>query len=167
MTTMTPPRRRLDWGRMGAWAALAVAIAVSLGPMLWMLRTALSSDHALASHSADLLPADFSWGAFARVFGLESPAQAIAEGGSGAAISFWQFLVNSLIVSTVITVSQVFFSSLAAYAFARLRWPGRDKVFSLFLGTLLVPSIFTALPNFLLVKNLGLLNTYLGIALPT
>ncbi|KHL05410.1 carbohydrate ABC transporter permease [Sinomonas humi] len=167
MTTMTTPRRRIDWGRTAAWAALAVAIAVSLGPMLWMLRTALSSDHALASHSADLLPADFSWGAFARVFGLESPAQAIAEGGSGAAISFWQYLLNSLIVSTVITVSQVFFSSLAAYAFARLRWPGRDKVFSLFLGTLLVPSIFTALPNFLLVKNLGLLNTYLGIALPT
>jgi len=55
---------------------------------------------------------------------------------------------------------------MAAYAFARLRWKGRDGVFSLFLGTMLVPPIFTALPNFLLVKNLGLLNSMLGMVLP-
>ena len=48
---------------------------------------------------------------------------------------------------------------MAAYAFARLRWPGRDKVFALFLAALMVPPIFTTLPNFVLIKNLGLLNT--------
>ena len=51
----------------------------------------------------------------------------------------------------------MFFCSLAAYAFARLRWPGRDKVFVLFLAALMVPPIFTTLPNFILIKNLGLL----------
>ena len=56
----------------------------------------------------------------------------------------------------------VFFSAMAAYAFARLRWKGRNAVFSLFLATMMVPPIFTALPNFLLIKNLGLLNTMLG-----
>ena len=55
---------------------------------------------------------------------------------------------------------------MAAYAFSRLRWPGRDKVFGLFLATMMVPPIFTALPNFLLIKNLGLLNTFAGMALP-
>ena len=55
---------------------------------------------------------------------------------------------------------------MAAYAFARLRWPGRDKVFVLFLAALMVPPIFTMLPNFLLIKQLGLLNTYAGIVLP-
>lgn len=170
MTTLNPTRRgsrRIDWGKVAGRTALALAILVTIGPFLWMLRTALSNNHALATHSGDLLPADFTWGGFARVFGLQSTADAQAEGGSGASISFWQYLLNSLIVSTMITVSQVFFSSLAAYAFARLHWRGRDKVFALFLGTLLIPGIFTALPNFLLVKNLGLLNTYLGIALPT
>ncbi|WP_336854840.1 carbohydrate ABC transporter permease [Sinomonas albida] len=176
MTTLTSAARRrrplsrprpLNWGRIAAWAALVVAILVTVGPFLWMLRTALSNNHALATQSSNLLPVDFTWGAFARVFGLQSQAEAQAEGGSGASISFWQYLLNSLIVSTMITVSQVFFSSLAAYAFARLRWRGRDKVFAVFLGTLLVPTIFTALPNFLLIKNLGLLNTYLGIALPS
>ncbi|MDQ4492115.1 carbohydrate ABC transporter permease [Sinomonas sp. ASV486] len=173
MTTFAPASRRatgrrpLNWGRIATWAALILAIVVTLGPFLWMLRTALSNNHSLATHSGDLLPADFTWGGFARVLGLQSTAQAQAEGGSGASISFWQYLLNSVIVSTLITVSQVFFSALAAYAFARLQWKGRNKVFALFLGTLLVPGIFTALPNFLLIKNMGLLNTYLGIALPT
>ena len=55
---------------------------------------------------------------------------------------------------------------MAAYAFARLRWPGRNKVFGLFLATMMVPPIFTALPNFLMIKNLGLLNTFAGLTLP-
>ena len=55
---------------------------------------------------------------------------------------------------------------MAAYAFARLRWPGRDKVFALFLSALMVPPIFTMLPNFVLVKDLGLLNTFAGMILP-
>lgn len=91
----------------------------------------------------------------------------MAQGGSGASVNFWLYLRNSLIVSTVITVCQVFFSAMAAYAFARLRWPGRDKVFALFLAALMVPPIFTTLPNFVLIKNLGLLNSFAGIILPS
>ena len=68
-------------------------------------------------------------GAFERVLGLATPEEAKAEGGSGAAVNFWLYLRNSSIFATVATVGQVFFSALAAYAFARLRWPGRDKVF--------------------------------------
>lgn len=56
---------------------------------------------------------------------------------------------------------------MAAYAFARLRWPGRNLVFGLFLTAMLVPPIFTSLPNFVLIKNLGLLNTFPGLILPT
>ena len=131
-----------------------------------MLRTALSTNGSLASNSANLLPADFSLGAFKRVFGMQSTEEAIADGGSGAAIDFWLYLRNSILFATVTTAAQVFFSALAAYAFARLRWPGRDKVFALFLATMMIPGIFTALPNFLLIKNLGLLNTFAGMMLP-
>jgi multiple sugar transport system permease protein len=56
---------------------------------------------------------------------------------------------------------------MAAYAFARLRWRGRDKVFGLFLAGLMVPAVFTLLPNFVLIKQLGLVDTLLGVALPT
>ncbi len=70
-------------------------------------------------------------------------------------------------MSTLVTVCQIFFSAMAAYAFARLRWRGRDTVFGLFLAGLMVPAIFTLLPNFVLIKQLGLVDTLLGIALPT
>lgn len=159
-------RRPWAWRRTIAWALLAAAIAVSVLPFYWVLRTALSSNHALAANSANLLPADFTFGAFQRVFGLQPAAEAVAEGGSGASINFWQYLTNSLLFAGITTGCAVFFSSMAAYAFARLRWKGRNAVFSLFLGTMLVPPIFTALPNFLLVKNLGLLNTMVGLVLP-
>ncbi|TAP40474.1 carbohydrate ABC transporter permease [Arthrobacter sp. S39] len=166
MTTQTLTRRPINWRRASAWALVILALVVTILPFLWMLRTALSTNGSLASNSANLLPADFSWGAFKRVFGMQSTEEAIAEGGSGAAIDFWLYLRNSIIFSTVTTAAQVFFSALAAYAFARLRWPGRDKVFSLFLATMMIPGIFTALPNFLLIKNLGLLNTFAGLVLP-
>ena len=83
-------------------------------------------------------------GAFKRVLGLATIEEAQAQGGSGAAVNFWLYLRNSLIVATITTVCQVFFSAMAAYAFARLRWPGRDMVFALFLAALMVPPIFTS-----------------------
>ena len=158
--------RRFSPRQIVPWTLLVLAIAVSVLPFYWVLRTALSTNGALAANSASLLPADFNVGSFLRVFGLQSPAEALAEGGSGASINFWVYLRNSAIFATVTTASAVFFSSMAAYAFSRLRWRGRDKVFGLFLATVLVPPIFTALPNFLLVRNLGLLNTMTGLVLP-
>ncbi len=158
--------RRLSWGRIGAWLALWLFILLTIFPFYWMLRTGLSNNRALAANSSSLLPADFTWGAFKRVLGFSTVAEAQAEGGSGASINFWLYLRNSIIVATAITAGQVVFSAMAAYAFSRLRWPGRDLVFALFLTALLVPPIFTALPNFLTIKSLGLLNTLPGIILP-
>jgi multiple sugar transport system permease protein len=168
----TPPRqqrtgRKVSIGRIVAWVVMGILLLITIFPFYWMLRTALSSNGALYANSTSLLPADFSWGGFERVFGLQTVDEAIEQGGSGAKIDFWRYLVNSAIVSTVITVFQVFFSALAAYAFARLRWRGRDQVFGLFLLSLMVPVIFTLLPNFLLVKQLGLIDTLLGIILPS
>jgi multiple sugar transport system permease protein len=170
-TVTTSPRQNsarkpVNWRRIGAWAVVAVAVAVTLAPFLWMLRTALSTNASLASNAGNLLPADFNLGAFKRVLGMQSPEEAMAEGGSGAAINFWLYLRNSVVFATVTTAGQLFFSAMAAYAFARLRWPGRNKVFAVFLATMMVPPIFTALPNFLMIKNLGLLNTMAGMTLP-
>jgi len=159
-------RRRPGWRDIVPWALLILAVAASVLPFFWVLRTALSTNSALASHSASLLPAEFSLGAFQRVFGLQTVEEAMAQGGSGAAIDFWDYLGNSAVFATVTTISAVFFSSMAAYAFSRLHWRGRDKVFGLFLATVLVPPIFTALPNFLLVRNLHLIDTMLGLVLP-
>ncbi|GAB3520866.1 carbohydrate ABC transporter permease [Arthrobacter monumenti] len=159
-------RRRPTIGRIFAWIAMIALLVATIFPFYWMLRTALSSNDALYANATSLLPVDFSWGGFERVFGMQSTEEAIAQGGSGADMNFWRYLGNSVFVATGITVCQVFFSAMAAYAFSRLRWRGRSFVFSLFLLSLMVPLIFTLLPNFLLIKQLGLVDTLLGIMLP-
>lgn len=164
---MAQERRRTTPGRVFAWAVMVVLLFVTIFPFYWMLRTALSSNSALYAEATSILPADFSWGGFERVFGLQSTEEAIADGGSGASIDFWRYLLNSVVVATVITVCQVFFSAMAAYAFSRLRWRGRDRVFALFLLSLMVPVIFTLLPNFLLIRELGLIDSLFGIMLPS
>ncbi|MET8246442.1 carbohydrate ABC transporter permease [Streptomyces sp. NPDC005202] len=168
-TTTTTVRRvrRPSPGRIVAWAVMGVIVLVTLLPFYWILRTALSGNAGLNAHPTDPLPVDLTGNGFARALGLESAKEAIAQGGAGGGLKFWRYLLNSVIVSTLITVCQIFFSAMAAYAFARLRWRGRDKVFGLFLAGLMVPAIFTLLPNFVLIKQLGLVDTLLGIALPT
>ncbi|UIN30053.1 carbohydrate ABC transporter permease [Microbacterium binotii] len=160
------PRKPLPVGRILAWGALGVLLVVTLFPFYWMLRTALSTNTALYTNAGSLLPVDFSWGGFARVLGLATPEQAAAEGGTTGSIDFWLYLRNTVIVATVITLGQVLFSSMAAYAFARLHWRGREAVFFLFLTALMIPPIFVQLPNFILIRDLGLLNTLAGIILP-
>ncbi|SDQ05119.1 carbohydrate ABC transporter permease [Quadrisphaera sp. DSM 44207] len=161
------PRSRPTAGRVLAWTVMVALLVVTMFPFYWMLRTALSSNSALYSESTSLLPAAPSWGGFERVLGLQPTDEAIAQGGSGADLDFWRYLGNSVVVATGITVFQVFFSAMAAYAFSRLRWRGRNVVFGAFLLSLMVPLIFTLLPNFLLVRQLGLVDTLLGIMLPS
>ncbi len=150
-----------------AWTVMGLIVLITLLPFYWILRTALSSNSALAGDPVNPLPVDFTLGGFERALGLQSAEEAIAQGGAGDGLVFWRYLLNSVLLSTLITVCQVFFSAMAAYAFARLKWRGRDKVFGLFLAGLMVPAIFTLLPNFVLIKQLGLVDTLLGIALPT
>ncbi|RXZ72909.1 carbohydrate ABC transporter permease [Agromyces albus] len=147
--------------------ALGVVVVGTLFPFWWMIRTAFSTNNAMFSDPLSLLPVEFTFGAFERVLGIATTSDALAEGGSGADINFGLYLLNSVIVCVLITVGQVVFSAAAAYAFGVLRWRGRDTVFAIFLVALLVPGIFTLLPNFILVKELGLLNTFIGIALPS
>lgn len=146
---------------------VAVLLVVTLFPFFWSLRTALSSNRSLPTHSRSILPGEWSLGGFKRALGLSSVEEAVAEGGSGADINFLLALRNSLIVSTMVTIGQVLCCGMAAYAFARLRFPGRDKLFFFVLTALMIPPIFVTLPNFVFIKNAGLLDTHLGIAAPT
>ena len=102
-----------------------------------------------------------------QALGLAS-AKEIADAGTAtsAQINFFTALRNSVIVCTLITIGQVVFCSMAAYAFARLKFPGRDKIFFLYLTAMMIPPVFTLIPNFVLVKDLGLLNTFAGIVAP-
>ena len=102
-----------------------------------------------------------------QALGLASTEELTKAGTlTSADVNFFSALRNSVIVCTLITIGQVTFCAMAAYAFARLRFPGRDKLFFLFLTAMMIPPIFTLIPNFVLIKNLGWLNTYAGIVAP-
>jgi multiple sugar transport system permease protein len=153
-------------GRGVAWGYLVVVLLVTIFPFYWIVRTALSNNFAMSTDPSSLLPVDFTWGPFKRALGLATPAEAAAEGGSGASIDLALALWNSIVYAGLLTLFTVVFSALAAYAFARLRWKGRDVVFGVLLTALMVPSVFTLLPNFVLMKDLGLLNSFGGMILP-
>ncbi|HEY0188008.1 MAG TPA: carbohydrate ABC transporter permease [Cellulomonas sp.] len=159
-------RRRPRPGVVVARVYIALVVLTTVFPVYWMLRTALSSNAGLISDPGSLLPVDFSWGGFERVLGLQTGAEAIAAGGSGASIDLLVPIRNSVIYAGVATFCQVFFASLAAYAFSRLQWRGRDLVFRTLFTALMVPGILTLLPNFLLIKELGLMNSFAGLILP-
>jgi ABC-type glycerol-3-phosphate transport system permease component len=153
-------------GRGVAWGYLVVVLLVTIFPFYWILRTALSNNFAMSTDPSSLLPVNFTWGPFKRALGLATPAEAAAENGSGAKIDLALALWNSIVYAGLLTLCTVVFSALAAYAFARLQWKGRDVVFNVLLTALMVPSVFTLLPNFVLMKDLGLLNTFGGMILP-
>jgi len=165
-TSARRPRRRPRVGRGVAWIYLILVVLATLFPFYWMLRSALSNNFSMIADPSNPLPVGFTWGPFLRVLGLESTQEAIAQGGSGASVPILHYLLNSVIYATLSTACIVFFSTLAAYAFSRLQWRGRELVFSFFLAALMVPGILTLLPNFVLIKDLGLLNSFAGMILP-
>ena len=80
--------------------------------------------------------------------------------------NFGRALFNSAFMTLAITLGTVFTSSLAAFAFARLDWVGRDKVFVAYLATMMIPGAVTLIPTFILVRTLGWVNTYWGLIIP-
>lgn len=165
-STATPPRKPIRWGRIGAWLLLMILLFITLFPFVWVLRTSFSSNASLNTNSTALMPPELSIQGYKRVFGLSTTQEAVDDGGSVGKVDFVRSLINSAIVATSVMVGQVLFCSMAAYAFARLRFPGRDLIFLIFLAGLLVPGVFLTLPNFILIKDLKLQNTLAGIALP-
>ncbi len=163
---MSAPGHRWSIGRLLAWAALLGMLLVTLLPLWFALKTALVPPQQLYEQSATLVPQDPTLLNFKRVLGLLSPEQSLAVGGSGAEINFLRALANSVLFTVVIVTLQVGCAAMAAYAFARLRFPGRNLLFALFVGTMMVPGVVTFIPNFILIKELGWLDTYAGMVAP-
>ncbi|MBD0740336.1 carbohydrate ABC transporter permease [Streptomyces sp. CBMA29] len=160
-------RRGIGIGRGVAWAVLIAAVLMTVFPFYWMLRTALTPSADLFSDAGSLWPHHPTLINFRRVLGMTSAAETRAAGGSGAQINFLMYTLNSIIYSGVIAIVQTFFCAMAGYAFARLRFPGRDLLFGVLVAALMVPPIFTLLPNFALVKSMGLMNTFAGLVAPS
>ncbi|MDI9458126.1 MAG: carbohydrate ABC transporter permease [Eubacteriales bacterium] len=124
----------------------------NLIPFFWMVSTSLKARKALAVLPVQWIPEEPSFEAYQRLFQLFPFARAI-----------W----NSVFISVTTTVIVVVSASLAAYVFAKVPFKGREVLFTLFLMTMMIPGQVTMIPNFLVLRYLGLLNTYLGVLLPT
>jgi multiple sugar transport system permease protein len=168
-------RRRLGEGgsnsRFGlsAWAGyavLAVFAIISLGPIWIAVKTALSDSSTLFTSASSLLPQHPTLFNFERVIGLISPADPRLQQTSFGKVDFYRALMNSVAFTLLAVVPQIAFSAMAAYAFARLRFYGRRVIFFLFLAATMIPSVVLFIPNFILIKDLGWLNTYQGMAAP-
>ncbi len=153
-------------GRVIAWIALLIFLLVSLFPILWMLLLALRPGAELFSNPGGLLPKNLTIINFERVLGLLSLEESQQAGGSGASVNFVAYLTNTAIMMFGMVFGQVVFSTLAAYAFARLRFPGQNAVFAAFLCALMVPGIVTIIPNYITIWQLGWLNTFHGLIAP-
>ncbi|MCI5825120.1 MAG: carbohydrate ABC transporter permease [Arcanobacterium sp.] len=166
MTAVKEIGRRLKPGRIAGWAAIIVLIFITLCPFVWALRTALIPNAQIFSGDYSLITSDMTLINFKRVLGLVSVEEDLAAGGSGATMYFWLYLRNSVIFTLLLVAGQVATSSMAAYAFARLRFPGRNVMFAVLLSGMMIPPIFIVLPNFVLIKDLNLLNTFVGLLAP-
>jgi len=153
-------------GRVLMWVALGLMIFITLFPLWWVLRTALTSPKLVYFNIDTLLPVQATMDNFLRVTGLMDPETAMKISGSQFSVNFLVAFRNTILFAGVITLGQVFFSATAAYAFARMDFPLRNFIFSLYIAALMVPSIVTLIPNFILMKNLGWVGTIQGMWAP-
>lgn len=156
-------------GQLLVLIVLAIFSFVVLFPFYWVLRTAATNPQLVYSNIQSLAPVETTGVNFLRVLGVFDPQILIDEGATNISpgkLNFWLFMRNSFIVGIVTTLGQVFFSTTAAYAFARLRFPGRNAIFALYLAALMIPAIVLFIPNYVLVKQLGWINTFIGIIAP-
>lgn len=158
--------RNINLGRLSAYGMLGLFIVVSLLPLWVALKTALVSQLLLLQTADQMFPWPMSFDNFLRVLGLMTVEPGSTATVSQSSMNFALAIRNSVIFTVIVVTSQVFFSSLAAYAFARLRFFGRDAIFFLLICATMIPNIVLFIPNFVLIKDLGLLNTFAGMVAP-
>ena len=147
------------------YAILALFVVLSLLPLWMALKIGLSYPTDVFTNAEQLGVTSLTFGNVLRVMGLPSDIHLTAF--RAAPIDFTLALRNSLVYTALTVSGQIFFSALAGYAFARMRFPGRNLLFFAFLAATMIPSIVLFIPNFILVKDLGLLNTFAGMVAPT
>ncbi|HEU0257120.1 MAG TPA: carbohydrate ABC transporter permease [Microbacteriaceae bacterium] len=138
---------------LGAYAILAAGALLTLGPFVLSAMTSLKTPRQFATQSALRAPDPATLQNYTGLFATD-----VADFGRS-------FAVTALVVVTVL-VGQMVFSIMAAYAFARIRFPGRDAVFWVYLSTLMVPPVVTVVPLYLMMSQAGLRNTFWALVLP-
>lgn len=134
------------------YTILTIGVLLLLFPVIWMISTSLKQPVAVFEYPPRLIPSPIMW---------ENYKIAIGK------FPFFLYLRNSLVVSVVATLGTVFSSSLVAFGFARRRFPERDVLFGILLATIMLPTIVTLIPNFVMFTKLKWVNTFLPLTVPS
>ena len=125
--------------------------AVTMLPLLWMVSVSFMPPGAASSLPPPLLPSHATFANYRQLFGTAGMAR---------------YLFNSFAVAASVTLISLCFNVLAGYAFAKLRFSGRERIFQALIGAMVIPGQVAMLPLFLMLKHLGLVNTYAGVMVP-
>ena len=134
------------------YALLAVLVIIMLGPYLYIFASSFKETYTLISIPPRLLPEKFVWDNYTYILN-ELP--------------FSRWFLNTILVALVVTFGTVVIDALAAYAFAKKQFWGRDLLFGLMLATIMIPGALLLIPAFLITNQLGLLNSYGGLIIPS
>ena len=145
--------RRSRWvhvaGRTVLYVVLAAGILYVTIPYVWMFSASLKEEREIYEAGLNFLPSSFY---------LENYIEVLRD------YKLLRWLLNSFVIGFIVITTNMTFTVLAGYAFARLRWPGRNFLFFVYLGAMMIPIQVRLIPSFIIIKELGWINTYQGIA---
>ncbi len=137
--------------RVLGYVVLLIVAGMMIVPFMWMVTTSLKAPGTEFSYPPQILPTQFNLENYQTLFNN---------------LPFFQYFVNTVIVTAFTVAGQLIICSLAAYGFARLNFMGRDTIFVLYLTTMMIPFQITLIPLYLIVTQLGWVNTYQGLIVP-
>ncbi len=137
--------------RIGLHVVLLTVGTIFMLPFIWSISTSLKPLADLFQVTPKLIPSEVRWENYSDVFNT---------------VPFERFYFNTIFVTIMRTIGQVFFASLAAFAFSQLRFPGRDVLFFALLSGLMVPDQVLIIPRYIIMRELGWLDTYEGLIIP-
>lgn len=142
-------------GQLQLWLSTAVVLTGAVAmffPLLWMISTSFKEDGDVFLIPIQWLPQPIVWGNYPAALTFQP---------------FWRYFSNSVQVTLICVVGAVLTASLVAYAFARLRAPGKDLLFGILLSTLMLPGEVTLVPIYLIFRQIGWLDTYAPLTVPS
>jgi multiple sugar transport system permease protein len=137
--------------RIGLHVVLMTVGIIFMLPFIWSIATSLKPLADLFQVTPSLIPSEVRWENYSDVFNT---------------VPFERFYLNTIFVTIMRTIGQVFFASLAAFAFSQLHFPGRDVLFFALLSGLMVPDQVLIIPRYIIMRELGWLDTYEGLIIP-
>lgn len=144
--------KKRNYGKIFLYIILISAAAMTLYPFLWMISASFKPLKEIVGGGMSLFSENMSMDNYVYIFGRSS--------------LFPKWFLNSLIISVVGTVINIFLNSMAGYALSRLEFPGRDRIYFGMLALMMIPGQVLLIPNYLIMQNLGLLDSYSALIIP-